>query len=459
MAKTKISEFSSTAASNTDIDNINIAEGCSPANVNNAIRSVMAQLKDFQSANPTYYTANSDALAVGAGGTGAITATTARTNLSAAKSGANSDITSITGLTTALSTLQGGTGAIQKAISNVARTSNVVTITTSTAHGFSAGHYVTIAAVTNTSLNGTFLIATVGATTFTYAQTATDITSVADTGTAVDITYCNLTQNVTGTLSVANGGTGATTNTPNSILVGNATSAISSIKPGTNNNVLTSTAGSTVNSGSFVAGTEYTILTVGTTDFTLIGASSNTVGVVFTATGVGSGNGTATTNTWTSAANNKLTSSTAQASTSGTSINFTGIPSWAKRITVILSGVSLSSTANILVQLGTGATPTYTTSGYLGMVTLFTGAATTNFTSGFLATQTNVATYLHHGQMIINNLTSNTWVESSALTVSNNNSGSWGSGSIPLGAALTAIRITSTSTDTFDAGSINIMYE
>jgi hypothetical protein len=48
MAKTKISEYSATAASNTDISNINIAEGCSPANVNNAIRSVMAQLKDQQ---------------------------------------------------------------------------------------------------------------------------------------------------------------------------------------------------------------------------------------------------------------------------------------------------------------------------------------------------------------------------------------------------------------------------
>lgn len=48
MAKTKISEFSSTAADNTDISNINIAEGCSPANLNNAVRSLMAQLKDQQ---------------------------------------------------------------------------------------------------------------------------------------------------------------------------------------------------------------------------------------------------------------------------------------------------------------------------------------------------------------------------------------------------------------------------
>jgi hypothetical protein len=48
MAKTKISEFSSTAADNTDITNINIAEGCSPANVNNAIRSLMSVLKNFE---------------------------------------------------------------------------------------------------------------------------------------------------------------------------------------------------------------------------------------------------------------------------------------------------------------------------------------------------------------------------------------------------------------------------
>jgi hypothetical protein len=48
MAKTKISEFSSTAADNTDITNINIAEGCSPANLNNSIRSLMALLKNQQ---------------------------------------------------------------------------------------------------------------------------------------------------------------------------------------------------------------------------------------------------------------------------------------------------------------------------------------------------------------------------------------------------------------------------
>lgn len=49
MAKTKISEYSSTANSNTDVANINIDEGCAPSGINNAIRAVMGHLKDFQS--------------------------------------------------------------------------------------------------------------------------------------------------------------------------------------------------------------------------------------------------------------------------------------------------------------------------------------------------------------------------------------------------------------------------
>lgn len=75
MAKTKISEYSATPADNTDISNINIAEGCSPANVNNAIRSLMAQIKDLQAGT------SGDTIPLTAGGTGAANATTARSNL------------------------------------------------------------------------------------------------------------------------------------------------------------------------------------------------------------------------------------------------------------------------------------------------------------------------------------------------------------------------------------------
>jgi hypothetical protein len=117
MAKTKISEYSATSADNTDISNINIAEGCSPANVNNAIRTLMAQLKNLQAGT------SGDTIPITAGGTGSTTATDARTALSAAKSGANSDITSITGLTTPLTTAQGGTGTASTTFANL--TTNV----------------------------------------------------------------------------------------------------------------------------------------------------------------------------------------------------------------------------------------------------------------------------------------------------------------------------------------------
>jgi len=76
MAKTKISQYDAVAANNTDVANINIAEGCSPSNINNSIRAVMSHLKDFQAGNQT-----GNALAVASGGTWAENAADARTNL------------------------------------------------------------------------------------------------------------------------------------------------------------------------------------------------------------------------------------------------------------------------------------------------------------------------------------------------------------------------------------------
>ena len=69
MAKTKISEFSSTPANNTDIDGINIAEGCAPSGINDAIRELMSQLKDWQAG------LSGDVTVVAAGGTGVGTLT------------------------------------------------------------------------------------------------------------------------------------------------------------------------------------------------------------------------------------------------------------------------------------------------------------------------------------------------------------------------------------------------
>jgi microcystin-dependent protein len=76
MAKTKISEFDSTPANNTDIDSINIAEGCAPSGINNAIRELMSQLKDQQTG------ASADNFTVG--GNLAVTGTTTFTGIPSA---------------------------------------------------------------------------------------------------------------------------------------------------------------------------------------------------------------------------------------------------------------------------------------------------------------------------------------------------------------------------------------
>ena len=75
MAKTKISEFDVNPDNNTDINSINIAEGCAPSGINNAIRQLMSNLKSWQSG------ASGDTLPVASGGTGATSASAARTAL------------------------------------------------------------------------------------------------------------------------------------------------------------------------------------------------------------------------------------------------------------------------------------------------------------------------------------------------------------------------------------------
>jgi len=153
-----------------------------------------------------------------------------------------------------------------------------------------------------------------------------------------------------------------------------------------------------------------------------------------------------------------ITSGTAQASTSGTNIDFTALPSWIKRITVIFNEVSQNGASIRLVQLGTGST-TYTTSGYLSTSSVVAASvATTSSAAGFVIYQDNAA-YACSGHMTLTNVSGNIWVSShtaklsTALTV-------FGGGSVTLGAALTAVRITTINgTDLFDAGSINILYE
>ena len=149
-----------------------------------------------------------------------------------------------------------------------------------------------------------------------------------------------------------------------------------------------------------------------------------------------------------------ITSGTAVASTSGTSIDFTGIPSWVKRITVMAYNISTNGTSRVQFQLGisTGAV----TSGYAGAIQQ--GTAGTAFSTGFMMTDNTAATDSRHCVATIVNQSGNTWVF--GITAAQNTQGFSGAGYITLSAVLDRIRLTTVNgTDTFDAGTVNIMYE
>jgi len=156
----------------------------------------------------------------------------------------------------------------------------------------------------------------------------------------------------------------------------------------------------------------------------------------------------------------KLTLATAQNTTSGTSIDFTGIPSWVRRINVMLNGVSLNGSAQILIQLGTSSGIEST--GYLGAsVHAVTGNVVggASSTAGFILYM-NATANITAGIATIATLGSNVWAMSYCGGLTNTTAAHIGGGNKTLGGTLDRIRITSSNgTDAFDAGSVNILYE
>jgi hypothetical protein len=240
------------------------------------------------------------------------------------------------------------------------------------------------------------------------ATTARGNLTAAESGANSDIT--SLT-GLTTPLTVAQGGTGAATLTANNVLLGNGTSAPQVVAPSTTGNVLTS-------------------------------------------------NGT----TWTSAAPAAypLTSGTDVASTSGTSIDFTSIPSWVKRITVMLNGVSTNGTSVPLLRLGTsdGIESTSYAGSETACVGVNAGSYTKSISTGFDAAYDWGSSETIAGQYIVSLVGSNVWVCTWSFGHTNGSRTQFGGGNKTLSGTLDRIRFTtSNGTDTFDAGSINILYE
>jgi hypothetical protein len=159
-----------------------------------------------------------------------------------------------------------------------------------------------------------------------------------------------------------------------------------------------------------------------------------------------------------------ITSGTAVASTSGTSIDFTSIPSWVKRVTVMFNGVSWNNTASPLIQLGdSGGVETTGYSSIAGNSSTASGASAANETTGFGLQPGWSADTLFSGSVIFSllNASTNTWVGQGIFYGDSSTTDYVVSitGVKSLSATLDRVRITSSAAITFDAGSINILYE
>lgn len=168
--------------------------------------------------------------------------------------------------------------------------------------------------------------------------------------------------------------------------------------------------------------------------------------------------------------NNQLTtgmlnSMTTQNSTSGTSINFTGIPVDVKRVTINFNGISTSGTSIVQIQLGSGS---FLTTGYSSVsgYGAYSGTAGGTLSTGFAVTSvaawTGIAGNILYGSYVLTTTGSNSWMGFGNIAIT---SGSYqgihfGAGGVSLSGVLDRVRITTVNgTDTFDAGSINVMYE
>ena len=223
--------------------------------------------------------------------------------------------------------------------------------------------------------------------------------------------------NVTGTVAIANGGTGQIT----------ASASFNALSP------------------------------ITTTGDLILGNGTNSA----TRLGIGTDGQILTSNGSTAAWGSRIASGTAVASTSGTSIDFTSIPSWVKRITFMLQGVSTNGASTVLLQLGSGS---ITTSGYLGsssaLVDALQGAAL--YTTGFGIGKESAAARVQHGALTLSLLDSSTnaWVCSGVIAASNEARTAQTGGSIALAGVIDRVRLTTVNgTDTFDAGKVNILYE
>jgi len=160
------------------------------------------------------------------------------------------------------------------------------------------------------------------------------------------------------------------------------------------------------------------------------------------------------------ASRSRLVRSASVASTSGVSISFTSLPNWIKKITMMINGVSTNGSADILIRLSTGGV--FANSGYVSNMQVVQGGVATsgvNNTVGFVISQGTSSVITTGTYEFVNN-TGNGWIGTGVFAYEHAVVGAYGGGRVTLGGVLDGIRIiTANGSDTFDLGSVNIIYE
>lgn len=422
MAKNKVSEWSATPANNTDIGGINIAEGCAPSGINNAIREMMAQVKDMQAGT------DSDGFTVG----GAFTCSGAAVM---------SSTLSVAGASTFSN--------------NVVMSANVT-----------LGDAVTDAH----SITGVLSLATGSSILLDDSVTTASAPPLAfDTD-----SNTGFFRPAADNLAVATGGVERVRfNSSGNVIIGSGegTGVVSGNTLRTPDASGTNVAGSNIviqpGNGTGTGGSGTIALRTAAADGS--GSTANTMAqrLLITKNG-GFSFGSGITSYGSSgqvlkssgdappAFGSVLTPATAWVfSTNVTEIPFTSIPTWAKRITIAVSQLSTNSTGDVLLQIGYGST--YENTGYVGAVTNQAGTGET-MSTGFKLVNAATAASTYSGIITLINLDGNTWCEQGMLGLAAGGTRE-SAGTKSLGSALTSLRLYIDGTQLFDGGSVNILYE